>query len=220
VASYDGQVAAFEKAVEIFGSIDFVFANAGIAGASGFYSIADMWPPKPPSLLVQDICLTGVVYTSHLAMHYMRRNKVPGGSIIMTASGKSLSISKLPIRINSVLAASLYASPDLPLYCSSKHGVLGFMRSIHTPLAKEGIRVSCILPGAILTTLHSEETWSQFGGNNFTPIESIVKTVVGLLNDPNASGKAMEISAGEVFDRKQPDFCNETMRRIMTDNTY
>ncbi|KAF2498152.1 hypothetical protein BU16DRAFT_536216 [Lophium mytilinum] len=109
---------------------------------------------------------------------------------------------------------------DLPLYCSSKHGVLGLMRSMSIPLAKENIRVSCILPGAIHTSLHPEDVWAQFGRENFTSIDLIVKTVLELLNGEEAAGKAMEVSAGEVFDRKQPKFCNETMRLIMTDKEY
>lgn len=88
VVKYQEQLEAFEKARATFGSIDFVFANAGIIGKADFYNEADAWPPEPPSLAVQDICLTGVIYTCHLAMHFMRRNEVPGGTIVMTASGE------------------------------------------------------------------------------------------------------------------------------------
>lgn len=94
------------------------------------------------------------------------------------------------------------------------------MRSICGKLNEENIRVSCILPGAIHTTLFDEKTWSQFGDKNFTSIDDIVSTVLNLIEDPEASGKAMEVSAGEVFDRKQHDYCNDTMRAIMTDKKY
>ncbi|PGH28268.1 hypothetical protein AJ80_00159 [Polytolypa hystricis UAMH7299] len=203
VTNYDDQVAAFEKTIAIHGRIDFVFANAGIAGRADFYDSPDSWPPKPPALQVEEICLRGVVYTSYLAMHYMRRNQPPGGVIVTTAS-----------------AASIYASPDLPLYSAAKHGVLGLMRSMSEHLKNEGIRIHSILPGAIRTTLHSEGIWSQFPKGDFTPIEEVVSAVLGLVNDPTSTGKAMEISAGEVFDRSQPEFSNETMRRIMTGKSY
>lgn len=39
-------------------------------------------------MTVQDVNLTGVVYSAHLAMHYMRRNTKPGGVLVMTASGQ------------------------------------------------------------------------------------------------------------------------------------
>lgn len=87
-------------------------------------------------------------------------------------------------------------------------------------LVDEGIRVNCTLPGAIRTGLHPDETWSQLGHGDFTPIEQVVDTVLGLVKDPKATGKAMEISAGEVFDRQQPDFSNETMARIMNGISY
>ncbi|KAF2648442.1 NAD(P)-binding protein [Lophiostoma macrostomum CBS 122681] len=203
VTDYREQASAFEEAVKVYGRLDFVFANAGIIGKADFYDHADQLLPKPPSLAVQDICLTGVIYTSHLALNYMRRNSPGGGVIVMTAS-----------------AASLYATPDLPIYTSSKHGVLGLMRSMSVKLEKEGIRVNCILPGAIKTSLFSDDKWSQFGQDDFTPLEEIVEATMQLLNDKTATGKAIEISKGEVFDRQQPPFCNSTMERIMTGASY
>jgi len=203
VTRYSDQVAAFETTFGAYGRIDFVFANAGIAGKADFYDAPTSWPPEPPSMLVEDICLRGVIYTSHLAMQYMRRNKPVGGVIVTTAS-----------------AASIYASPELPLYAAAKHGVLGLMRSMSIPLKAEGIRVNSILPGAIRTTLHSEDTWEQFPKDDFTPIEEVVDAVLSVVNDPSATGKALEISAGEVFDRAQLGFSNETMRRIMTGKSY
>lgn len=114
----------------------------------------------------------------------------------------------------------MYASPDLPLYAAAKHGVLGLMRSMSRALCNESIRVNCILPGAIHTSLHSDETWRQLDNIDFTPIVQVVDTVLGLVTNPTATGKAMEISAGEVFDRKQPEFLNETMARVMNGISY
>ena len=94
------------------------------------------------------------------------------------------------------------------------------MRSLSSKLGKEGIRVNCILPGAIRTALHSQETWQQFDQDDFTPIDEIVAAVLALLKDPEANGRAMEISRGETFDRKQPPFSNDTMRKIMTSSSY
>ena len=118
------------------------------------------------------------------------------------------------------IAASIYASPDLPIYSAAKHGVLGLMRSMNESLRLENIRVNAILPGAIRTTLHSEDIWSQFPEQDFTPVEEVVAEVVMLVKDPQASGQASEISRGEVVNRIQPDFCNLTMRRIMQGKSY
>ncbi|CAM1506053.1 Fc.00g056940.m01.CDS01 [Cosmosporella sp. VM-42] len=88
VTQYNQQLAAFEWVFEAYGRVDFVFANAGIAGNSDFYDVPNTWPPTAPSLVVEEVCLRGVIHTSHLAMQYMRRNHPPGGVIVMTASGK------------------------------------------------------------------------------------------------------------------------------------
>ena len=87
-------------------------------------------------------------------------------------------------------------------------------------LASENIRVNCVLPGAIRTALHSNETWSQFAQDDFTPIGEIVSTVLDLVNNLSANGRAMEVSKGEVFDRAQPSFANAAMKKIMTKSTY
>lgn len=49
--------------------------------------VADIFriPPKP-NLLCTDVDYKGVVYGTQLAIHFMRKNKTPGGSIIATAS--------------------------------------------------------------------------------------------------------------------------------------
>ena len=94
------------------------------------------------------------------------------------------------------------------------------MRSMSAALCNEGIRVNCTLPGAIRTNLHSDHTWSQLREEDFTPIEEVVTAIIDLLKDPNATGRALEISAGMVFNREQPDFSNETMARVMGGISY
>lgn len=123
VTKYDELREAFEAVFSSLRRIDFVFANAGIAGRADFYDRVEAetsaWPPQQPSLLVEEICLRGVIFTSHLAMHYMRRNPTPGGVIVSTASGmftslpffpsffsnqKMLTLSRVHIRIRRIAA--------------------------------------------------------------------------------------------------------------------
>lgn len=218
VSQFHEQQGAFETVFERFGRLDFVFANAGIPGKANFYDATH----GPPDMLVLDICLNGVIYSSHLAIRFMRRNPEPGGLVISTASGalKPLIVMFFSVIEDDLTAASIYASPELPLYAAAKHGVLGLMRSMSEILRNESIRVNCILPGAIRTTLHSDDTWQQFELQDFTPVEEVVLAVMDLINDSKATGMAMEISAEEVFDRRQPGYCNATMRRIMEGKSY
>jgi NAD(P)-dependent dehydrogenase (short-subunit alcohol dehydrogenase family) len=119
VANYDNQAAAFQQMWEAYGRLDFgtsfkqqesfkqldqpktysVYANAGIVDTYPFYTHQEQLPPPKLPLLVQDVCLTGVVYSTYLGMHYMRRNPVKGGTIIMTSSGTILLLSQ-PYIIN------------------------------------------------------------------------------------------------------------------------
>lgn len=97
VTSYGQQQRAFEAIHKAHGSIDFVYANAGIAGKADFYDEPEQWPPSAPSMLVEDINFKGTTYTSHLAMQYMRRKPQPGGVITMTASGEWYNFTQRPI---------------------------------------------------------------------------------------------------------------------------
>lgn len=46
-------------------------------------------PPKP-DLLCTDVDYKGVVYGTQLAIHFMRKNQTPGGSIVVTASAAAV----------------------------------------------------------------------------------------------------------------------------------
>jgi len=110
VINYDEQVAVFAATYKKWGQIDFVFANAGIGGKGDFYAreeeVEGTGGPPKPNTLVMDVCATGVIYSSYLALHFFRKNKEGRGYLVMTAS-----------------AAGLYPSGQIPLYGMAKHGV-------------------------------------------------------------------------------------------------
>ncbi|KAF2101756.1 NAD(P)-binding protein [Rhizodiscina lignyota] len=198
VTKYNDQATVFQKTREAYGQIDFVYANAGIVDTAPFYAPQAELPPPPLPLLCQDVCLTGVVYASYLAMHYMRQNPSKGGNIIMTSS-----------------AAGIYASPALPVYTGAKHGVVGFMRSLAPMLAKDNIRVNCTMPGAVRTNLCDEETWNAFPAEQFTKTSDIVSAIEKILKDESITGKAVEISKDKIYFREQHEFCDEAQRQTM-----
>ncbi|KAF8813916.1 NAD(P)-binding protein [Phlegmacium glaucopus] len=132
VTDWDAQVEMFELAIKKYGSVDIVVPNAGISEASPFGTVKfENDRPVKPSLITLEVNLVAVMYTAHLALHYLDVNK-------QTGELKSL------IFIGSM--ASWSAIPNGVLYSASKHAVLGMMRSIYPSMEQKGIRVGCIHP--------------------------------------------------------------------------
>ncbi|KAI1876744.1 uncharacterized protein JN550_000816 [Neoarthrinium moseri] len=77
----------FETTWDTFGRVDHVFANAGIEGRENY--VGDQHENeldlKEPNHLTVQINLIGILNTTHLAIHYIRKSH-NGGSIVMTAS--------------------------------------------------------------------------------------------------------------------------------------
>lgn len=106
VAQYGDLANAFDTVYNKHGRLDFVFANAGISGGLDFYTRhpAGEIPPEP-SVKTAEINFNGVIYTSHLALHYFRQS--PGGgkgaSLLLTGS-----------------SGSFYPSGITPIYAATK----------------------------------------------------------------------------------------------------
>ncbi|KAF2751695.1 15-hydroxyprostaglandin dehydrogenase [Sporormia fimetaria CBS 119925] len=74
VADYDSQANMFSEVWGEYGRIDALCANAGIV---------DRRVPPKPDLLCTDVDYKGVVYGTQLAIHFMRKNAVAGGKIVV-----------------------------------------------------------------------------------------------------------------------------------------
>ena len=117
-----GMVAA---CVEAFGGLDVLFANAGIEGHVG--PLVDF--PNESFSRVLDVNVKGVFYSIKAAVPALVKRK---GRIIVTAS-----------------VAGLVGSIGLSAYVSSKHALVGLMKTAALELAPLGIRVNAVAPGPI-----------------------------------------------------------------------
>lgn len=105
VTNYDQLANVFQDAFSKDGSLDFVFANAGIIESQDFYKVQKTDPPPNPDLRSVDVDLKGLILTCYLAQHYFRRSphEGRGASLVLTAS-----------------CGSFYPSHYSPMYTAAK----------------------------------------------------------------------------------------------------
>jgi NAD(P)-dependent dehydrogenase (short-subunit alcohol dehydrogenase family) len=166
---------AVDEIVESRGSIDIVFANAGIARGrppllpEGWLDDMDM---AAYNALI-DVNLHGVVYTVQAAARHMKRQRA--GSIVTTAS-----------------TAGMRNDPYTPYsYAIAKAAVVNFTKQAAHDLARWGVRVNAIAPGPFKTNLGSaNRAAAARAADSVTPTgasnEDMWKAVIplGRMGDP------------------------------------
>lgn len=132
VSSPEAVKSAIEQAVEKFGRLDIVFANAGI---NGVWTPIDELQPEEWDKTI-DINLKGTYLTVHYAVPHLKA--AGGGSILITSS---------------VNGTRTFSNPGASAYSTSKAGQVAFMKMIALELGRHHIRCNAICPGAIHTNI-------------------------------------------------------------------
>lgn len=130
---------AADKTFEIFGRIDILHNNAGIAIRK---NAVDLEPEEWD--LALNVSLKGQYLLSKYVIPYMQKNG--GGSIINTGSGWSLR-----------------GGENAVAYCAMKGGTLNMTRAMCIDHGKDNIRVNTVCPGDIDTPMLKSEC-EQLGG--------------------------------------------------------
>ena len=166
-----------------------VVPNAGLLLAAANASFEDPQPGKggklrKPNLAVFDVNITGVWYTTHLALYHLPRNHRPNGDKCILLVGS---------------LASIMAFAGQAQYTTSKHAVLGLFRTLRaTASIQHGIRVNMILPYYVNGTgvcSISAELLLLAGGTpeGGTSAADVIDAATRLVADEGILGRALAI---------------------------
>ncbi|SHG21925.1 hypothetical protein SAMN05444483_10697 [Salegentibacter echinorum] len=126
VRNYESQQKAVQAAIDKFGQIDVMVANAGI----GHYAPIEELTPEQWQETI-DTNLSGVFYSAKASLDALEKSK---GYLIT---------------ISSLAGTNFFAGGSA--YNASKFGVTGFTQAVMLDLRQKGISVSTIMPGSVAT---------------------------------------------------------------------
>ena len=167
---------------ELFGAIEILVCNAGIAGPT-----AKIWeyPPEEWQQVI-DIDLTGVFNCLHVVSPIMIDQNY--GRIVNVAS-----------------VAGKDGNPNAAPYSAAKAGVIALTKSLGKELAGYDIAVNCITPAAAKTRIfdqisedHIKYMLSKIPRNRFLKVEEAASMVAWLCSEENSftTGGVFDLSGG------------------------
>src|SRR5690349_16221125 len=130
----DLDAAAGESAAAALGRLDILCANAGI---SSMNRVADLSEAEWDANLA--VNAKGVFLTNQAAVR------------LWLAAGQT------GVIVNTASVAGKTGAPLLAHYCASKFAVIGFTQSLAKEVAGVGIRVNCVCPGYVRTSMQQRE---------------------------------------------------------------
>ncbi|KZO98609.1 short chain dehydrogenase/ reductase [Calocera viscosa TUFC12733] len=186
VSKWSDLLELYSTAFSAHKRIDIVIANAGVAEIDDILSeeVDDQGRLKEPSYKTVDINLRGVLNCTKLAAHYMR--KTGGGSVSITGSVAS------------------YLGGGVPIYTTTKHGVLGLTRGIAKSLKELKITINVTAPFFTESNLMFPELREMCARKNVpvSDASSVAKALAyNALQGGDWTGKAIWVAAdkwGEV----------------------
>jgi NAD(P)-dependent dehydrogenase (short-subunit alcohol dehydrogenase family) len=186
LALLDGDIGQFGTAqkvaalaVERFGSIDAVVANAGIFIVKPFtkYTADDFQALVATNLL-------GFIYVTQLAVKQMQAQQT-GGSIVS---------------ITAALADNPIAGIPASLAMITKGGLSAGVRSLALEYAKEHIRFNAVAPGIVDTPLHSdlgeEVVKRQSPMGTVSTVDDVASAVIYLTEARQVTGEVLHVDGG------------------------
>jgi NAD(P)-dependent dehydrogenase (short-subunit alcohol dehydrogenase family) len=189
LALIDGDIGQFETAqkvtavaLEKFGSIDAVVANAGIFVVKPFtdYTTEDFH-----ALISTN--LAGFIYITQLAVKQMQAQQTGGSVVTITAA----------------LADNPIAGVTASLSMITKGGLETITRHLAMEYARQHIRFNAVAPGVVDTPLHAKDPKEQLQKQNpmgsISTVEDIASAVVYLTEARQITGEVLHVDGGAHF---------------------
>ena len=156
---------AFTQAIDAFGRVDVVHANAGVSSMKSAIELSEEdWDFN------FDVNAKGVFLTNQIAVRHFLDQKIPG------------------VIVNTASLAAKVGAPFLAHYSASKFAVLGWTQALAREHAKDGIRINAVCPGFVATPMQQREVEWEAELTNSTPeevLQSYIKqTPLGRLQLP------------------------------------
>lgn len=130
VTSEDACRSLIDRAVEGFGGIDVLVANAGRTMWARFDELTDLSPFED----LMRVNFFGAVYPTFYALPHLKRSR---GRIVVVSS-----------------VAGLTGVPERTAYAATKHALFGFFDSLRIELEGSGVTVTIAAPDFVVTEIH------------------------------------------------------------------
>jgi len=189
-------MARVEEAAQRFGGLELAMNNAGVSSMARVVDLTEVdWDFN------MDVNAKGIFFCCQAEVRlFLRQGR--GGSIVNTAS-----------------MAGKKAAPLLAHYSASKYAVVGFTQALALETAADGIRVNCVCPGYVRTSMQEREVVWEGALRDMTPEEvrqeyirsiplgrleepeDVARVVVFLLSDRAAymTGQAVNVTGGSIM---------------------
>jgi NAD(P)-dependent dehydrogenase (short-subunit alcohol dehydrogenase family) len=172
VRKRDSVEAALAAIAQRLGGYQILCANAGV---STMNLVADLTDEEWDFNF--DVNARGVFLTNQTAVRYFLKSGTKG------------------VIVNTASLAAKWGAPWLAHYSASKFAVMGFTQALAREMAPHGIRVNCVCPGFVKTSMQSREVEWEAKLRSMTPKavvdEYIAATPLGRLETPEDVAKAV-----------------------------
>lgn len=154
-----------DAAARALGGLDIVCANAGVSTMNRVVDLTEKeWDFN------MDVNAKGIFLTNQAAVRHFLAAKAPG------------------VIVNTASMAGKVGAPLLAHYAASKFAVVGFTQSLAKEVGAQGIRVNCVCPGFVRTSMQDRELEWEAGLRSMKPdavrAEYVTMTPLGRIEEP------------------------------------